>query len=501
MRSVNVRRWSVFLSGLLAAASVGAAAFGSDTSEVHPPAASRLIRAEASGSGSVDAAAADIVTSWDLDPLVVSVDDSGPVTLRVQTNGMPTSVVLRFATGGATTTLAPMGGGLFGATLSHADVLNGMAAATGGSRTPCSSLGWCDYQFGMLDYFQGSTKLMTGNVATMLTDSGIPPVNVIDLAPGVRITPRIFSLLMPTEDVHSLAAEKALKRLYDFFPDRFDFASVISAPPWHANRYHVVIKSQVKGIGLTERDASASYGSAGRLKGLERYPIPTFFDMAELGSVHEIGHQWLVYIGALPALQGYSPHWPVSSFAVSIMGWNSSVGGEGLNFPKGVTLQPNGDYLLEPGAASTRFSAMDLYLMGLAPASEVPAGFVFHDQAQQVCGGCIVHGPVDALTVQDVIAKFGPRLPAYPDAQHDFNVATLFVTRTKPLTDRELALFDYLAARGEGTEPLKIGPAGSALTLPFAAATGGRGALSTALGRPTLPGVIRRASLPFMARD
>ncbi len=496
-----VHRWRVLLLGLFAAVSVGLTAVGPRATGGRVVPADSLIDAQADGSGSVEAAAAEIVTYWDLDPLVISVDDSGPVTLRVQTNGMPTSVVLRFATGGSSTTLTAMGGGLFGATLSHADVVNGMAAASGGSHTPCSSLGWCDYQFGMLDYFQDSTKLMTGNIATMLTDSGIPPANVIDLAPGVRVTPRIFSLLMPGEEVHTLSAEKASKRLYDFFPDQFDFINVISAPPWHANRYHVAVKNDVKGIGLTDHDSSASFGSKGRLKGYERYPIPSFFDMAELGAVHEIGHQWLVYIGALPALQGYNPHWPISSFAVSIMGWNMAAGGEGLNFPKAVTQQANGDYLLESGAASTRFSAMDLYLMGLGPASEVAPGFVFHDQAQKVCGGCILHGPVDAVSVQDVITKFGPRLPAYPDAQHQFNVATLFVTRTKPLTDRELALFEYLAARGEGTEPLKIGPAGAALTLPFAAATGGRGSLSMALGRPALPGVIRRASLPFMARD
>ena len=100
-----------------------------------------------------------------------------------------------------------------------------------------------------------------------------------------------------------------------------------------------------------------------------------------------------------------------------------------------------------------------------------------------------------------MIAKFGPRLPAYPDAQHQFNLATVFVTRTKPLTDRELALLDYLAARGEGPDPVKIGPPLPSPTLPFAAATGGRGTLSLALGRPNLPGVIRRVSLPLMAHD
>ena len=193
-------------------------------------------------------------------------------------------------------------------------------------------------------------------------------------------------------------------------------------------------------------------------------------------------------------------HWPISSLAISVMGW-SVPGGEGLSFPRAVTLQPNGDYLLQSGVASVRFSPMDLYLMGLGPAADVPPGFVFRNQDQQVCGGCVLHGPVDAVTVQDVIAKFGPRLPAYPDAQHQFSAATLFVTRTKPLTDRELALLDYLAARGEGADPVKIGPPPAPSALPFAAATGGRGSLSMALGRPNLLGVIRRVSLPLMAHD
>jgi hypothetical protein len=37
--------------------------------------------------------------------------------------------------------------------------------------------------------------------------------------------------------------------------------------------------------------------------------VPSFFDMGETGSIHELGHQWINYL-SLPILKQGTPHWP-----------------------------------------------------------------------------------------------------------------------------------------------------------------------------------------------
>jgi len=141
-----------------------------------------------------------------------------------------------------------------------------------------------------------------------------------------------------------------------------------------------------------------------------------------------------------------------------------------------------GDYRLDSAAASRTYNDLELYLMGLAPASEVGEHFVFVNQDQGLCSGCILHGPTAALSVADVIATHGPRSPAYPDAPRTFHLATIVVSMDRLLTAREMAFYDYFAGRGEATTPLPFTSGfESGTTLPFRVATGGRGTFVTAL--------------------
>ena len=113
------------------------------------------------------------------------------------------------------------------------------------------------------------------------------------------------------------------------------------------------VKNEVDGIGLSRSNNTRVYGSNGRLQGINVFPIDTFFDMADTGAVHETGHQWINFL-TLPILRSGSPHWPVSSLARGIMGFNipgSIVGG---NFPFNLVPLPNGDYRLEQTAAAAR---------------------------------------------------------------------------------------------------------------------------------------------------
>jgi hypothetical protein len=83
--------------------------------------------------------------------------------------------------------------------------------------------------------------------------------------------------------------------------------------------------------------------------------------------------------------------------------------------------------------------------MGLADASEVPPFFYLSDTDRPVSFETLFDGPVRAtrhdLTIADVIARLGPRNPAWPDTPRVFRV--VFVLLYDP--NQELPVEDVTA--------------------------------------------------------
>ena len=116
--------------------------------------------------------------------------------------------------------------------------------------------------------------------------------------------------------------------------------------------------------------------------------------------------------------------------------------------------------------------------MGLLPSGDVDSFVVVGPPSFDPPVDTTVTGTV--LTVGDVIAANGPRVPDAATAPNTFTARTIVVTRGGLLTDREMAFFDYFAARGEATSelPFSLGFE-QGMTKPFALATRGLGTLVT----------------------
>lgn len=112
------------------------------------------------------------------------------------------------------------------------------------------------------------------------------------------------------------------------------------------------------------------------------------------------------------------------------------------------------------------YSDLDLYLMGLLPAEDVAPWFVLEDPYDcfDAAAGDNVCAPPGAfqfeaptytvgatrrdVTIGDVIAVEGPRMPAWPEAPNEFDVSFLLVKRPgEVLDDGELAAIDAIVAR------------------------------------------------------
>ena len=422
-------------------------------------------------------AADPIVVRWfSLSPLVIPNDQSASTKLSVKIDGNPSSVQLALASGG-TLNLTNDGSGIWTVSLSSSQAL-------------------FDYQpddanhnfVGFLDVFDGPTRVFRGNIFVSVKDEAIPSVNVLNRGSRIRLSPHVVNIWRPdlplvgTGGTFGAQLQSITQEFYQNFGDDYDFIGVVtSLPSFFENRYHFASKNQVQGVGLRLFNNDATYGSSGRLQGITVFPLAGFFDMGETGAVHELGHQWINFSNQ-PLLHTGSPHWPVSTLARGIMGLSIPGSGAGGTFPFTISQRPDSSYVFTSAAPMNEYNDLELYLAGMLSADQVMPNLVPEVQIQQVCDGCVVQGPVRTVTIADVIAVDGPRIPDVTTSQKEFRVATIVVTRERLLTDDEMALFDYFSARGEATTALTFSSGfAKGTTKPFKLATRGVGTLITSL--------------------
>src|SRR5262245_8153269 len=186
----------------------------------------------------------------------------------------------------------------------------------------------------------------------------------------------------------------------------------------------------------------------GAVQAQERHPDGTYagYNMAVAQIGHELAHRWstrtrAIVNGETIELRGpHDPwgmsgatHWPQSVSApvafpyslpveASIMGganWKDS--GDGT-----FTLLANGT--MNPASG---YSYLELYLMGFLPASAVPDFFVLRNQrniGRSPEGNLIVAAEKIPVTIKDVIAHNGPRVPSFENSPKEYNTAIVAVT-------------------------------------------------------------------------
>ena len=412
-------------------------------------------------------------------PAVIPADGSSGAMVQVRTDAPASSVVIDLASGGSVPFVA-IDAQTFSAVLTPEQLLFDYTAD--------------DVNRNFVGYLK-VTPASSGDVSSFnffvnVDDATIADVPILQSASDIRCAPHVANLEVPSDDPAGLweplydDVPSVLKRFYEVFSDDYDFANVVFLhPDLQTNRDHFPVRNDVQGIGVPIFNDTAVYGSAGTLLGVTRFPYDTVFDLVEPGALHEMGHQWINFLKTVPLLGGGSPHWPPSELAHGLMGvniGNSSVGG---SFPfKFVPLGGN-SYTLVADPPSGVFTPLDLYLMGFIGPREVPNFVILDPVTQPLIGGTTVTGTT--MGISQVIDVVGARVPNAASSPKHFRMATVLVTRTGALTDRELAFFDAFAARGEATAPL---PYSSGLlkgtAYPFPIATNGLGGLDTSMACP-----------------
>jgi hypothetical protein len=266
--------------------------------------------------------------------------------------------------------------------------------------------------------------------------------------------------------------ERASRRFYEYFEDDYDFLVVRSALPLAngLNGTNFKVKNEVDGIGLDLFDDTEEFGSAGRLQGT------TFINFRHIGPlVHEIAHNWANYLDVFEA-DAFGFHWGFTDVQGVLGGYATSFELLGTN-----------RYGVPENALNSfwggRYSLLELYLMGLVPAADVPPHQVLGQSRivgrDEDAGQLVVSGSLETLTIAEILEIEGERLPNFQESQKSFRMGTVVISAA-PLTPVELTYYDrqtaFFGSEAEGG-------------LAFAAATGFRASMDTRLD-PTVRAVL-----------
>ena len=173
--------------------------------------------------------------------------------------------------------------------------------------------------------------------------------------------------------------------------------------------------------------------------------IPPYdYAMSQIG--HEMGHRWAAFVSA--KVNGETiplgpTHWarglqaPVAfpyqrPTEASAMG-----GGVWQDNTDGTYTQLDDDYYVP----ATGWSYLDLYLMGLAAPAEVPDFFILRNlvpAGRDADGHPIFKADRMKVTIQDVIAAEGPRMPDVEHSQKQFNTGIVVVVEHGIKPSKEL---------------------------------------------------------------
>jgi hypothetical protein len=174
-------------------------------------------------------------------------------------------------------------------------------------------------------------------------------------------------------------------------------------------------------------------------------PFPYNYAIGHLG--HEVGHRWSAYVAAKingeTISLGTWPHWAPGlqarvAFPYSLPTEASTLGGGVWQDNLDGTYTQLRDGYFVPAAG---YSYLDLYLMGLISAAEVPDFFIIKNLARvskDTNGHPVFRAERTKVTIQDVIAAEGARLPDVDHSQRRFNIGVAVVIEHGQSPSQEL---------------------------------------------------------------
>jgi len=247
-----------------------------------------------------------------------------------------------------------------------------------------------------------------------------------------------------------------VQSIYDVVEDDYDVIVFVGNVETSTASYAgqaTQISNNIEGLGAPIWSTAECYGSEGRLRGVISLPSIGSLWTEELGTgttlIHEILHLWG---GAdlLPVIEDFegefsSGHWGVSSANGQLGGFDA----------KDLETIDDGVYrtnlFWHDNGPDRSLSALELYMMGVLPVSEVPDTIVFSGVSKlnddNTCedygyegwdGTCFRATEQNSVSIEDITDVFGER--PY-EGELDISLLVVAVSE-EPLTDSEWSRLD-----------------------------------------------------------
>lgn len=221
--------------------------------------------------------------------------------------------------------------------------------------------------------------------------------------------------------------------------------------------FESTVQNAESGLGLTAFDQSAAFGSRGSLQSIvmmdaiTKYPSdPTQAFLGEDSTLsvlaHETGHRWLAQARFRDGARDSA-----ELLGRSQVHWSFFFDTDGSHL-EGNDLEDQGGGRFRTSAAATRYSALDLYFMGLGSPDEVPPLFFVRNPViagEQGAGrtpavGISFTGTRVDVAMSQVLASMGPRVPA--QSSPAWRQAFVFVATGGPASAADLERVERIRA-------------------------------------------------------
>lgn len=338
------------------------------------------------------------------------------------------------------------------------------------------------------------TTQITATQAFVGVVSGNVPLHIVDFTKAPVSNRPLRSFLENFHDYESINIPALMKVIYSSTPDRYDFVTLLSnfdlTPVPGAQAFALNVRNNVRGIGNPGNHTNpifhdnAVYGSGKRLQNitflgnLHGYPANIVDDLPDTDTsilsilAHEVAHRWLAYIR-------YPQDGKKSKVLLGRDGvhWSFFLDSQG-SFLEGNDISQKSSNSFQTLQPFTRYSDLDLYLMGLLSPAEVHDTF-YVDGATNFSpdfpfinsstpeAGVRFDGTAIPVQIGNVIQANGGRKPAAGQSQNNFtHLFVLIDKHDTPATSDEVAYIDLLRTMWENF---------------FSAATGKRATVDTTI--------------------
>jgi large repetitive protein len=228
---------------------------------------------------------------------------------------------------------------------------------------------------------------------------------------------------------------------YDFLVvfTRFNYALGTDSEGAQVGGRYYGVKNDTQGIGIAPFDLSAQFGSAGgRLQGyidmgslgrLASDPTDPRFEQTLSTLSHEFLHRWGTHVRFREG---------DGTLSTSLLGREGSHWSFKLNTHNSVHYghewRDNGDgSFTSLGRAMSFYSPLDLYLMGMLDKTQVPPFALIENASVPATRlpevGATITGTATNITIDQVIAAEGERVPSAADAPKRFKIGFVFLVR------------------------------------------------------------------------